>query len=477
MALPNTHHGAHEISMILENAKKKGCTKLFFDGIGGISMNSLAHISYLRGWQVSGYDRTPSDITAKLEKMGIEVFYTPSDEHIKDCAAVIYTVAMDSANPEYSFAHDHGIPLISRADYLGYIMTGYTERLGVSGTHGKSTTTGMLAKIFSSAGKKPTVSGGAKLKETGEVDIIGEHDFFVFEACEYMDSFLDFHPTIAIVLNIELDHVDYFKSIKQMRSSFTAFMNIPDCRAAVINFNDENCKLAAEGMNGMVVSFARNNPKADYYSANENISDGYPEFDIMSCGEILAHIKLAVPGEQNIDDALAAFASSLCAGLTAEETANGLSQYKGISRRLDKLASLSTGAEIYTDYAHHPTEIAVTLSAARKITKGKLKVIFQPHTYSRTAELFDDFVSAFASSEADDIILCPIYAAREDNVYGISSEKIAEEISKKIKTPVKAVPSLSSAAEAVLEGSENGDLILVMGAGDVINVAEKLASL
>lgn len=469
MALPNTHHGHDEIAAILEGKKK-----LFFDGIGGVSMNSLAHISHLRGYEVSGYDRAATNITRKLEAMGIKVYTTPSEEHVKDCAALIYTVAMPENNPEYAYAREHGIPLISRADYLGYIMTGYGERIGVSGTHGKSTTTGMLAKILTSAGKNPTVSGGAALKETGEVDIIGGHDYFVFEACEYMDSFLDFSPTTAIVLNIELDHVDYFKSIEQMRASYTAFMSLPCCKNAVINYNDENCKLAAEKCGRNIITFAQNNSAADYYSANEDISDGYPAFDIMSRGEKLAHLKLSIPGEHNISDSLAAFAACIESGLSPEEIARGLSEYQGICRRMEKICETKSGAALYSDYAHHPTEIAATLSAARRITRGKLRVVFQPHTFSRTAELFDNFVAAFASSGADEIILCPIYAARETNTYGVTSERLAECVSEKGKS-CAAVGDIEKAAEKILNDAESGDTVIVMGAGDVIKTADIIA--
>lgn len=471
MSLPNTHFGAENIAKLLENKKK-----LFFDGIGGVSMNSLAHISLLRGYEVSGYDRTKSTITEKLESMGATIYYSESENHVKDCDAIIYTVAISESNPEYSYARDHGIPLISRADYLGYIMTGYKNRIGVSGTHGKSTTTGMLAKIFSNADKKPTVSGGAALKETGEVDIIGEHEHFIFEACEYMDSFLDFNPTTAIILNIEMDHVDYFKSIEQMRTSYFNFATLPSCKNAVINLDDENCRIVAESLRDHgtnIVTFSRGNSAADYYSANEDISYGYAKFDIMHNGSKLASVKLMIPGEHCIHDSLAAFGASILNGLNPDEIACGLNSYCGIARRMERSGKTSTGALIYSDYAHHPTEIRATLSAARKIAKGKLIVVFQSHTYSRTAELFDDFVSAFAESGIDQLILCPIYYARETNVYGISSEKLAAEIVKSGKSTI-CVNTFEEAAKEVENRSGDGDVVIVMGAGDVIKVVDIL---
>lgn len=462
MSLPNTHHGYDEIAAILKNKKK-----LFFDGIGGVSMNSLAHISSLRGYEVSGYDRTPSDITRKLENMGVKVYYEPDEEHVHDCDALIYTVAMPETNPEYAYARSHGIPLISRADFLGYIMKDYAERIGISGTHGKSTTTGMIAHILSSAGKNPTVSGGAALVETGDVDMIGGHDTFVFEACEYMDSFLDFNPTVAVVLNIEMDHVDYFKSMEQMRASYTSFMSIPGCRVSIINICDKNCVAAAAGASSEAVTFGRNTAEADYCSANESISGGYPEFDVFSHGEMLAHIALQLPGEHNIADSLAAFAACSAVGLTPDEIAAGISSYRGIRRRMEFICETISGARVFSDYAHHPTEISVTLRGACAITKGKLRVLFQPHTYSRTAELFDGFVSALSSSGASEVVLCPIYAARETNVYGISSDSLADSVSAS-GTPCFSCPDIDSAARRLLNDCGDGDTVIIMGAGDVI---------
>lgn len=466
MALPNTHLGPDKIKQMLDGRKN-----LFFAGIGGVSMNSLAHISHLRGFSVSGYDRSPSPITRHLEEMGITVYYESDEAHVHDCDALIYTVAMPESNPEYAYAKANGIPLISRADFLGYLMTGYEHRIGISGTHGKSTTTGMTARILSHAKADPTVLGGAALKETGSPDMIGGHELFVFEACEYMDSFLDFYPTIAVVLNIELDHLDYFHSIEQMRGSFTKFMGIAD--TAVVNLDDENCRIAVKNYGGNVVTFGRNNPKADFSSANENLTGGFASFDVVSRGEVIAHVNLHVPGEHSIYDALASFASCTVVGIPADVIADGLETFDGIARRMEKICKTKKGAEVYTDYAHHPTEIATTLTGARKMCKGKLNIVFQPHTYSRTAELFDDFVSAFSSSEADEIVLCDIYAARETNVYGVSSAQICEKITANGKSCAVAA-DFADAAKKINELSCEDDVVIVMGAGDVLTVAEIL---
>lgn len=469
MALPNTHFGENKIADML-----KGKKNLFFSGIGGVSMNSLAHISFLRGYNVSGYDRTPSDITHKLEKMGITVYYENSEEHVKDCDALIYTLAMPADNAEYAYAGAHGIPQISRADYLGYLMTGYKNRIGVSGSHGKSTTTGMIAHILRDAGENPTVFNGAQMKETGTVDMIGGDGHFVFEACEYMDSFLDFKPTVAVALNIEMDHVDYFKSLDQIRASFTAFMNITGKDGhAVYNLNNENCRIAAAGYCGNGVSFGRKNPSADVYSENEKTDGGFAEFDIVEKNGTKVHTRLSIPGEQMIDDALAAYAACRLSGLDGEEIARNLSTYGGVCRRMEKLCVTDKGAVVYSDYAHHPTEIVSTLKGAREMCKGKLNVVFQPHTFSRAAELFNDFVAAFADSGADEVLLCDIYPARETNIYGVTSAALMGLICKRGKK-CRLAKDFEDAANRIDAMSGEGDMIIVMGAGDVIEVAEIL---
>lgn len=469
MALPNTHFGVTAIDEIISKA-----SRLFFAGIGGISMNSLAHISLDMGLEVIGYDRTKSDITEKLEKMGATVYYEGDASHVEGCDALIYTVAMPEDTPEYVRADELGIPRISRADYLGYIMTKYTFRPGFSGTHGKSTTTAMTAHILTELGENPTLSGGAPLKN-GSVDIIGGKKWFVFEACEYMDSFLDFNPTVSVVLNIEMDHVDYFKSIEQMRGSYTKFMQIAQKNAgfAVYNYDDENCRVAAGETDGKTVSFSRGCRDAKYHSRGEITDKGFPQFDIYEGDRFLTHVKLAIPGAHNITDALAAF--TVCAeyGLEPRKIAEAIGTFEGIGRRMEKLKTLDTGAVLYSDYAHHPTEIAAALKGARAICEGKLIVVFQSHTYSRTAGLFDGFVSSLSENGADRVIMCKIYPARETNIYGVSSAKLAEKITEN-GTPCECAEDFADAAKRAVSGSAKGDMIVVMGAGDVIKTAEIL---
>ncbi len=469
MSLPNTHFGPDAIAGMLEKGKK-----LFFLGIGGVSMNSLAHLSHERGFDVAGYDRTPSSITEKLENNGITVYYYSDASHVENCAAVVYTNAMSADNPEYIRARELGIPCVSRADFLGYLMMDYRRRIGVAGTHGKSTTTGLLDSVFRFAGVESTVMGGAPMKDTGMCDRLGGKEYYAFEACEYMDSFLNFRPTTAILLNVELDHVDYFPDIDALSASCCRFLNLAgDDGYAVVNADDPGTARLRDGIKTNVVTFGRKNP-ADYSSANEEIRGGFASFDVMHDGKKLARVRLSIPGEHNISNALAAFAACSLNGIGPEEIAGGLSRFSGIGRRMEKIGETARGALIYTDYAHHPSEIRATLKAAGAMKGTKrLRVVFQPHTYSRTAALFDDFTAAFADSAVDEVLLCDIYAAREINTYGVSSADLAGAVAK-LGKPAFAAADFEEAADRLAADSEEGDMIIVMGAGDVVKISNML---
>ena len=470
LALPNTHFGAEKIKEIL------GCTpkKLFFAGIGGVSMCSLAYISYLRGHKVSGYDRSRTPATIDLENKGITVYYENDASHIEDCDAVIYTVAIPHDTPEYKVALEKGIPCISRADYLGYLMVGYKNSIGVSGMHGKSTTTSMLEKIFAYAGEDPTVSCGALMKDTGCCHRIGGEKNFIFEACEYMDSFLDFYPTLAVILNIELDHVDYFHSMSQIEASYGKFAaKTGKDGYAVVNKCDDNVMRAIEGYEGHVVTFGVQCSDADYSAENITFDKGLGRFDVVFKGEKLAHVELAVYGAHSVCDALAAFAASHTLGLEPEDIAKGLALYEGAGRRMEHIGKTAKGAMIYSDYAHHPTEITTTLSAASEMNYDRVFCLFQPHTYSRTKELFDDFVRALSDSSCSEIVLSKIYSARETDTLGVSSAMLAEQIRKNGKKAT-CFEDFTDIAAYLREAAGENDMILVMGAGDIIAVIEMI---
>ncbi len=469
MALENTHYGAEQIAKMLEGAKK-----LFFAGIGGVSMCSLARISHLRGYEVSGYDRASSAITAALEKMGIDVFYENDASHIDDCSMLIYTVAIPADTPEYAEAKRRGIPCVSRADYLGYIMSGYNCRIGLSGMHGKTTTTSMTAKIFNDAGLNPTASCGGIMKDVGSEYRIGGEDYFVFEACEYMDSFLDFYPTVAVVLNIEMDHVDYFHSMEQIRNSYSAFMaKTGENGIAIVNCCDEEVMKASKGYKGRLVTFGVEASDADYCAANVTYNHGCGEYDFVVNGETLTRIKLSVPGAHCVCDSLAAAAAAHLQGVAPEVIKDSLATFAGAGRRMDPMGNAKCGGNIYSDYAHHPTEIATTLDAVSQMDFDHVYCVFQPHTFSRTAELFDDFVKSLAHRGIDEIILAPIYSARETNTYNISSKDLCNAISER-GANCHYIEEFDDIAEHLNRIATGNDMLLIMGAGDITKVINHL---
>ena len=470
MATPNTHIGADGIREIMSASSAKD---IFFLGAGGIMMSSLALLTSRAGFSVRGSDRARSALTAKLEAADIKMFYSHDESNLgENCGAVVYTVAVSPDNPEYARAQRENIPCISRADYLGYIMTEYKHRVGVAGMHGKSSCTSMLSQIFLDAAKRgessdPTIVSGATYAPMGGAYYLGERDNFIFEACEYMDSFLDFNPTVAILLNEEIEHVDYFKSIEQIRDSFTKYASLVGKDGVVVyNIDDPDTVISAAEVDANKISFGLSE-SAKIRAVNVDL-DVFPiEFDIEIDGEYFAHVALPSFGLHSVYNALAAAAASVACGLSPEIIVEGLASFKGAGRRMEYKGELE-GAKIYDDYGHHPTEVSATLAGARKVCRGRLICVFQPHTYSRTAALAGQFVSAFA--EADKVILTDIYAAREENIYGISSEKLAETIGE------KAIygGNLDSIAEIIKNTARADDMVIVMGAGDIFKVFAKL---
>ena len=386
MATPNTHLGSDMIGAILSDCRDK---EIFFLGAGGIMMSSLALLTARSGYRVKGSDRARSALCEKLEGAGIEMFYTHQEENLgDDCGAVVYTVAVSPDNPEYARAQREGIPCISRADYLGYVMTEYKNRVGVAGMHGKSSCTSMCAQIFLDAAEAgessdPTIVSGATYSPIGGAYYLGEKDNFVFEACEYMDSFLDFNPTVAILLNEEMEHVDYFKSIEQIRESFTKYASLVGRDGVVVyNIDDENTVISADRVEARKISFGLSEA-ALVRAVNINI-DKFPiEFDIEIEGEHFAHIELPSFGRHSVYNALAATAASLACGISAEIITKGLGNFKGAGRRMEYKGEVG-GALIYDDYGHHPTEVCATLEGVKRVCRGRLICVFQPHTYTKS---------------------------------------------------------------------------------------------
>ena len=484
MSTPTTHEGATHITACLRRCTQKHAS-VFFIGIGGVMMSSLALLTHRAGHPTVGSDRAHSAVTDTLEAAGIRICYQHAAENLPaDCGLVVYTVAISPDNPEYVAARERGILCVSRADYLGALMTDYTRRVGVAGMHGKSTCTSICAQILLDAAVDPTILSGASYAPMGGAYLLGDSkEHFLFEACEYMDSFLDFNPTVAVLLGAELEHVDYFKSMEQIISSFARFASLTGPEGVtVVNADDKNIMESAHralesGNTGRVVTFsAAGKESADLYARRVRSEGGFPCFELVAYGEVRGEVAMAVPGRHQVINALAAAAAMEACGISWEAILSGISHYIGAGRRMERKGEVN-GATIFDDYGHHPTEVKATLEGAKALCtaqsgEGRLICVFQPHTYSRTASLYPQFLTAFDA--ADTLILLDIYAAREANEYGVSSERMAADIN--LTAPDKALycPTPTAAAEAVRTVARPGDHVVIMGAGDVIRVTEAL---
>ena len=443
-----------------------------FIGIGGISMSGLAQILLQEGFTVSGSDNTRSNLTAQLEKAGAQIAIGQRAGNItEDIGLVVYTAAIHPDNPEYMRAEEAGIPMLSRAEFLGQLMGNYRASIAVAGTHGKTTTTGMLAHILMQAGTDPTVSIGGMLQTIGGNIRVGKTDVFLTEACEYTNSFHHFYPTTSVLLNIEEDHMDFFHDIGEIRQSFRRFASNtdPDGRI-VINTAIPDREEITEGLAAKAVTFGLAED-ADYTAADIRYDDANDaSFILRAHGKKLGRVTLRIPGRHNIENALAACACAMESGLSFETAAAGLASYTGTGRRFEHKGRLGD-IEIIDDYAHHPTEIRATLSAARDICKGRLICVFQPHTYTRTKAFWDEFADAL--SLADIVVLADVYAARETDTLGISSGMLAEEVAKR-GTESHYFPTFDDIENFLLNKCINHDLLITMGAGDVYKIGDFL---
>ncbi len=467
MPTPNTHHGAQYIRDVMIKSYGKS---IFFAGVGGVMMSSLALLTKRAGYNVIGSDRSQTPTTQRLERSGIYINYLHSADNINDSiGAFVYTVAISPDNPEYLEAQRRNIPCISRADYLGYIMTEYKNRIGIAGMHGKSTVTSMCAQIFMTDTENggfpmPTVISGAEYKPMGGAYHIGENENFIFEACEYMDSFLDFNPTVAVLLNAEMEHVDYFKSMEHINSSFAKYAGLTGSGGVcVANADDENIMLSVKDYCGKLITFGLKKP-ADYTAKNIRVENARLRYDLVYNGEIVADISLAICGEHNVYNSMAAAAAAHVCGVPFSNIEEGLCSFVGAGRRMEYRGRVF-GADVYDDYGHHPTEVEATLKGAAEMFCGRRIIcVFQPHTYSRTASLIDSFKNCFDA--ADMVILADIYAARETNIYGISSKDLCDKIGE------RAIygGSFGNCGIVLQNNLCEDDVVVVMGAGDIYKI-------
>ena len=436
-------------------------------GIGGVSMSALAQMLLHLGVPVSGSDRDETDVTRHLTELGATVYQGHRGEQLGQAALVIRTSAIKDDNPEIQAARERGIPVWERAQAWGMLMTAYRQVVCVSGTHGKTTTTSMMGCIALAASADPTIMVGSFLPAIGGTLRIGSKDLFIAESCEYCNSFLNFPPTVAMVLNVEEDHLDFFSGLPEIVSSFRAFcLKTPqDGGVVVANGDDAGARMVIENLPRRVITFGKDN-SCDVYSQNLVRHNGCYCFDVYHQKQKLVSISLQVPGLHNVANALACCAASLALGFPPSAIAEGLSQFTGSARRFQRKGTLN-GALVVDDYAHHPSEMAATLRAARQMDFQRIVCVFQPHTYSRTKALYGDFLHSL--SLADKVILADIYAAREKDNLGVSSEQMAREI-----PDAEYYPSFSLIENRLRQLAQPGDLILTMGAGDIVKVGEEL---
>jgi len=454
-----------------------------FIGIGGISMSALAELLHNRGFSVSGSDIKKSPLTTHLESLGITVFYTQQAQNIASgCSVVIYTAAVHDDNPEMMQARALGLPVLERKDLLGQIMKQYVHVAGIAGSHGKTSTTSMLSLMMMEGNLDPTILVGGVLDGIGGNLRMGSDHYLVAEACEYCNSFLSFYPTDAIILNIEAEHLDFFKDLADIRASFRKYSEIlPDTGTLVINGDIENLPELTEGLSANIVTYglcssASDCSSYDYAAANCSFDEnGFGSYDLYKQGKPLGRLSLRVIGAHNISNSVAAAALAFSYGVSFEAVAAALSKYTGTHRRFEYKGTVK-GIRIYDDYAHHPSEISATLSAARACVKDgqKLWCVFQPHTFSRTKAFLQEFGESL--SLADTVVLADIYsAARETDPGDISSGDIAALISKKGKE-VYHFHTFDEIEKFLFAHCDAGDLLITMGAGDIVSVAESMIS-
>ena len=449
---------------------------IYFIGIGGISMSGLAELMLSQGFRVSGSDWNRSLLTDRLERLGAHIHFgrpQKAENITGDIDLVVYTAAVHADNPEYAEALRRKLPVLTRAEFLGQLMRNYEMPVAVSGTHGKTTATSMISEILLAAGMDPTLSIGGILESIHGNIRIGRSGLFVTEACEYTNSFLRFFPKVGLILNIEADHLDFFKDIDDIRASFRKFAQlIPEDGALIINADIDRVGEITEGLSCRIITFGTK-PEADYHAADISYDDrANGTFRLRRFGQDGGIVTLGVPGAHNIMNALAALALSDLLEVDPQAAQKALAAFHGTTRRFEYKGQVN-GVTIVDDYAHHPTAVTATLTTARKIPHSTLWCVFQPHTYTRTKAFLHEFAEALCL--ADKVILTDIYAARETDTLGVSSADIQALIQKNGKECFY-FHTFEEIEKFILKNCINGDLLITMGAGNVVNIGENLLS-
>ena len=454
----------------IKNIKKY--KKIFMIGIGGISMSGIAEILVNWGFEVSGSNNVDSEILHILNKANIKTFVGHNAKNVEGADCVVYTAAIKQDNPELVRAKELGIPVIERSDFLGELTRCYKNTIAISGTHGKTTTTSLVSLCFIEALRDPSIQVGAIIKELGGNYRVGNSENFIIEACEYVESFLKFSPRSEIILNIDNDHLDYYKNIENIKKAFIKYVELlPKDGHLIINADDANCLILPEHSKAPVIKYGIENKDVDYCAKNIVFDEnGFPEFDCYKNNELFGHFKLSIPGRHNVLNALACISLCDSYGISVDCMKTALEKFTGAERRF-QYKGIVNGAKVYDDYGHHPTEVIATAKALKNKTYNKSWVIFQPHTYSRTFNLLDDFAKALLSF--DNIIVTDIYAARETNTYNISSKDLADAITKLGKDAIY-IPSLEGCASYIKDHVQKDDIVLTLGAGTVTDIGPML---
>ncbi|HHT17088.1 MAG TPA: UDP-N-acetylmuramate--L-alanine ligase [Papillibacter sp.] len=437
-------------------------------GIGGVSMSALAEVLKSQGIVVTGSDSQESRNTRRLRESDIPVTIGHFPETVSGASYIIRTAAVRDDNVEIKAARAAGIPVFERAEAWGYIMRAYANAVCIAGTHGKTTTTSMSAHIFLAAKADPTVMVGGTLSTLNAAYRVGEGDTIILESCEYYNSFLNFSPTVAVILNIEADHLDFFKDLEDIKKSFRTFAElVPAGGCVVYNADDENTMDAMAGLKRPVLTFGLGEG-ADVRAKAVSYTEAGSEFDVTVHGKSYCRVTLRVPGQHNVMNALAAIAAAYCVGVPGKAVEEGLNDFCGAGRRFEYKGTFN-GARVYDDYAHHPSELKALLDAVAAMPYRRTILVFQPHTYTRTYRLFDDFIEQLR--RPDVLLLAEIYAAREKNTIGISSKQLAEHL------PNGRYCATFDEIEAALRAmAREGDIILTVGAGDIVKVGERLVA-
>ena len=441
-------------------------------GIGGVSMSGIAEILHYWGFIVTGSDSSQSEVTDKLIKKHIPVKIGHDLENVEKANLVVFSAAIKKDDPELVRAKELNIPTIERGTFLGTLTKAFRNTICVSGTHGKTTTTSMISLCFLEACKDPSIQVGAYLKQLDGNYRVGTSDYFIIEACEYVESYIKLYPKTEVILNIDNDHLDYFGTIDNIVKSFGNYVKLlPDDGLLVINWDDSNCMKLTKNTHAKVLTYGIKNQNANFIASNINFkSNGFPTFDVYYNNNFYKTISLSIPGEHNVMNALACIAVCYEYGIEKEDIKNALFKYTGAHRRFEYKGSFNN-INVYDDYGHHPTEIRATANALKQKTYNKSWVIFQPHTYSRTKSLLDEFANALTNF--DNIIVTDIYAARENNTYNISSQDLVNKI-KELGYNAIYISNFDDIVKYVKENAKPKDIVLTLGAGTVTNIGPML---